>query len=92
MSRENRSLRQRIRSLEHRLEEALRAGKRQAAPFSKGAPNSQPRRPGRKSGNSHGVHAHRPAPKHIDEVIDVPRPPRCECGGAVDRTGAHYNQ
>lgn len=84
MSRENRSLRRRIRGLERRLEEALRAAKRQAAPFSKGAPKRDPRRRGRKSGQNHGVHAHRPPPRRIDEIIDVPRPQRCACGGAVE--------
>ena len=34
-----------------RLEEALRAGKRQAAPFRKGPPKPKPQRPGRKAGD-----------------------------------------
>ena len=36
------------------LEEARRAGKRQAAPFRKGPPKAQPNTPGRKSGDAHG--------------------------------------
>src|SRR5262249_30191157 len=34
--------------LRRQLDAALRAGKRQAAPFAKGQPNGQPKRPGRK--------------------------------------------
>jgi len=36
------------------LDEARRAGKRQAAPFCKGEPRSDPKRPGRKAGDTHG--------------------------------------
>jgi transposase len=43
LERENERLRQ-------LLEEALRAAKRQAAPFSRQKPKAQPQRPGRKAG------------------------------------------
>jgi hypothetical protein len=36
--------------LRHALEEALRVGKRQAAPFSRRAPKAHPEKPGRKGG------------------------------------------
>src|SRR2546428_14139598 len=45
---------ERLRKL---LEEALRSLKRQAAPFSKGKPKSDPKRPGRKSGGDYGARA-----------------------------------
>ena len=35
-----------------RLDDALRAGKRQAAPFRKGPPKPDPKPPGRKSGDA----------------------------------------
>lgn len=73
--------------LKTELEAARRAGKRQAAPFSKGAPTPQPRRPGRRAGRRHGRHAHRRPPLVIDETIDVPLPQACpDCGGRVTET------
>jgi transposase len=65
--------------LRARLEEARRAGKRQAAPFSKGDPRKDPARPGRKSGEEYGTRAHRPVPDHVDEEIRVPLPEACPC-------------
>jgi len=75
----------RIVQLEQRLEKATRAGKRQAAPFSKRPPKDNPRKPGRKSGDAYGPKAHRPLPEQKpDEVIDVPLPKKCpDCGGDV---------
>ena len=56
------------------LEEARRASKRQAAPFRKGPPKPDPQRPGRKAGDRHGTHGHRPPPlpDQIDEVHEAP--------------------
>jgi transposase len=72
----------RVAALEKLLEEARRAGKRQAAPFSKGEPKPDPKRPGRKAGAAHGPSAFRPPPDHVDEVHDAPLPPACpDCGG-----------
>lgn len=65
--------------LRGRLEEARRAGKRQAAPFSKGDPKKDPAKPGRKSGEGYGTMAHRPVPDHVDEEIRVPLPDVCPC-------------
>src|SRR5215471_9672184 len=75
--------------LRRQLEEATRAGKRQAAPFAKGQPTSQPKRPGRKPGNDYGTKAHRqpPSPELIDEVHEAPLPEVCPgCGGPLDET------
>ena len=85
--RENRRLRRRIERLETQLETAQRAGKRQAAPFSKGEPKAHPRRPGRKAGAAYGPRARRPIPAHVDETIDVPLPAACDCGGEVEPEG-----
>lgn len=88
---ENQKLRARVAELERRLaevlgklDEALRARKRQAAPFSKGPPKEDPKPRGRKPGELYGMHAHRPPPDRVDEVIPVPLPLRCGCGGPVD--------
>jgi transposase len=71
------------------LDEATRAGKRQAAPFAKGPPTAQPKKPGRKPGKDYGPKAHRqpPRPEQIDEVHEAPLPPVCpDCGGPLDET------
>ena len=88
---ENQRLREQLKKaqaeterLRKRLEEALRSLKRQAAPFSKGQPKSNPQRPGRKSGSSYGQRAFRAVPDHVDEQIAVGLPNRCpDCGGPV---------
>ena len=72
--------------LERLLENATRAQKRQAAPFSKGTPKQDPQKPGRKPGDHYGPKVHRPLPEQKpDEIIDVPLPEQCpECGGQAD--------
>lgn len=79
-----------IRHLQERLDAAERAGKRQAAPFSKGPPKQRPKKPGRKSGPDHGKHGHRlaPPPEQVDEeVLDAALPSECpECHGPVQET------
>jgi transposase len=75
--------------LRRRLDEATRAGKRQAAPFAKGQPADQPKKPGRKPGRDCGPKAHRqpPSPEQIDEVHEAPLPDACpDCGGPLDET------
>jgi len=70
-----------------KLESLVRGGKRQAAPFSKGPPKAEPKRPGRKAGDDYGTHQRRAVPAHIDEVLEAPLPSRCPfCEGAVDET------
>ena len=79
-------LQQTVAELLKRIEELERSGKRQAAPFSKGEPKKNPKKPGRKSGDAHGKHAHRepPRPAQVDETLDAPLPEHCPgCGGVV---------
>ncbi len=45
----------RLAALEAKLAALARAGKRQAAPFSKGPPKPDPKTPGRKAGDDYGV-------------------------------------
>ena len=81
--------------LKHELDLARRAAKRQAAPFSKGAPSPSPRRAGRRPGRHHGRHRHRPRPPCVDEVIAVPLPAACpHCAGPVHatRVAAQYQE
>jgi transposase len=92
LARENERLRARVGKLEGQLEEARRAGKRQAAPFSRGEPKTAAGRPGRRSGEQHGKHGHREPPGEVDEELDAPLAPRCECGGEIEheRTASQY--
>lgn len=80
----------RIGKLEALVEELLRRGKRQAAPFSKGAPKTDPKTPGRKSGQQYGSQAGRPAPRHVDRRVEVQCPLWCldpACGGRTRLRG-----
>lgn len=81
LRKENERLREELKKKDAQIEELLRGLKRQAAPYSKGAPQPHPQRPGRKPGRAYGQKGHREAPRHIDEVYDVPLPARCpHCG------------
>jgi transposase len=84
-----RNLQAEIERLRRQLDEATRAGKRQAAPFAKGQPKLKPRKPSRKPGKDYGAKAHRqpPSPEQIDEVHEAPLPHVCpDCGGPLDET------
>ena len=71
-----------VNKLSAALEAAQRAGKRQAAPFRKKEPKAKPKKPGRKSGDDHGLHATRTPPERIDETFEAPLPKSCpQCGG-----------
>jgi transposase len=81
--------------LRAQLDEARRAARRQAAPFTKGKPASRPRRPGRKPGPEYGVKARRPVPDRVDRVVAVPAPMVCsECGGpaVTERVVCQYQE
>jgi len=74
--------------LRQALEEALRAAKRQAAPFSRRQPKANPQKPGRKAGPEYGRASRREVPERVDEVVEVPLPTQCpHCGGEVEETG-----
>ena len=87
LQRQTERLRREIDRLKKALEAARRAAKRQAAPFSKGAPSPAPRLPGRRRGCRHGAHAHRPVPSVIHERYAAPLPAACpSCGDRLQRT------
>jgi transposase len=94
VERERDRLRQENEKLKKQLEEAQRAAKRQAAPFSRGTRNTDPKPPGRKPGSAYGQHRRKAIPKKVDEVIPVPAPTQCECGGEleVERTESQFQQ
>ncbi len=94
VERERDRLRQEIEKLKKQLEEAQRAAKRQAAPFSRGTRNTDPKPPGRKPGSAYGQHRRKAIPQKVDEVIPVPAPTQCECGGEleVERIESQFQQ
>jgi transposase len=80
--------RQRLRRENDKLKDALDAARRavyrQAAPFSRGTRALAPKRPGRRAGAGYGAHAHRRAPRHVDETDTAALPGACpHCAGAV---------
>jgi transposase len=86
---ENQRLQRELGEARCSLDAAKRQSKRQAAPFSKGPPKPQPKKPGRKPGPAHGRHGHRlpPSPATVDEVLDAPLPEACpHCGGPLQET------
>jgi transposase len=83
-------LRDENQQLRTQLDDARRAGKRQAAPFRKGPPKAQPNRPGRKAGPQHGTHGHRspPSAEQIDEAHEALLPEACpHCQGRLVEAG-----
>ena len=84
LERERDRLRQQFDRLKRQLDAARRAGFRQAAPFSRGAPKRKPAKPGRKRGTAYGRKARRKKPLRIDKQLDAPLPAHCPgCGGDV---------
>ena len=80
------ALQRRVADLEKRLDALERTSKRQAAPFSKGDTQAQPKKTGRKAGKKYGQHAHRPPPppQDIAETLDASLPDACpHCGGDI---------
>jgi len=71
--------------LRNQLEQSQRAGKRQAAPFRKGPPKPNPKTPGRKAGDNHGRHGHRPPPppEQLNETLEAALPATCPCCGGT---------
>ncbi len=95
LEKERERLEEEIKRLRKELETAQRATRRQAAPFSRGLPQSHPKTPGRKSGAAHGPHHRRPTPDHVDEEITVLAPAQCPaCGGplTVERVESQYQE
>ena len=84
---EQERLRQENDRLKRQLQEAQRAQKRQAAPFSRGRRKANPKPPGRKSGAAYGQRYCKTIPEQVDEVIAVPLPARS--AGSIS-TGISY--
>lgn len=86
LERDNQKLQARVAELEGKVAAERRAGKRQAAPFSRGERKTDPAKSGRKPGQAYGTKARRlpPPPERVDEVVEVGLPECCpDCGGQV---------
>jgi transposase len=78
------ALEREVAQLKAKLEQAHRAGKRQAAPFRRRKRKTNPKKSGRKPGHPP---AHRPIPEQVDVEVDVPLGFCPHCGGDVDEQG-----
>jgi len=66
-----------------------RVAKRQAAPYSKGEPKTEPEKPGRKSGKNYGRRGRRERPEQVDRTVRAELPdscPRCNSSVKFERT------
>jgi hypothetical protein len=80
-------LERRVQELLYALEEPQRAGKRQAAPFSRRWPKAHPAKAGRKARPNYGCRCHRPLAAGIDETLEAELPGCCpRCGREVAET------
>jgi transposase len=80
------ALQQEIKDLLRKLAEAMRAARRQAAPFARRLRQKHRRKPGRKAGH---VGAHQAIPDHVDEEIFEPLKGCPCCGGTVEDVADH---
>ena len=79
-----------IKELRKQLAEAKRAGKRQAAPFSKGGQTDKPKRPGRKPGIGSFSYRKPPSPDEVTEPpvdVEVAGDSCPGCGGRLEYEG-----
>ena len=85
----NQELQDRIQKLEEQLIKSRRAGKRQAAPFSRGKKKAKPKKPGRKKGHPG---AKRERPENVDRTLEAPPLTGCgECDGDLVGKKKHEN-
>jgi transposase len=90
LKQEQERLRQENERLKRQLEDVQRANKRQAAPFSRRRRKENPKKPGRKPGSAYGQRYNKAIPDKVDEVIPVPAPTQCECGGKLEVERIEY--
>jgi transposase len=87
LEREIERLKQENERLRRELEKALRAAKRQAAPFGRRNLKANAEKPGRKPGACYGRASRRPVPEQVEETLEAPLPAQCpHCHGPVSQT------
>lgn len=78
-----------LRKTQQDLQEAMRAARRQAAPFARGTPKERPKKPGQKRGHAP---AWRRPPAQVDETIELTmdRCPACKAFVKSDRVDEQF--
>ena len=91
LRKENAELRKENAELRAQLDELKRSKKRSAAPFSKGRPKANPKKPGRRKGKGDFKRREAPTVLPDDQVVELKAPlpdesrERCpQCGGALE--------
>jgi hypothetical protein len=79
-----------LKAQQAEIEKHRRAGKRQAAPFSRGKKKGKSKKPGRKPGEGPFTNRQPPAPDDVTEHIDVPSCDSCPDCGSSDLELSHY--
>jgi hypothetical protein len=83
------TLHEKVEQLEQELEQAKRAGKRQATPFARKKRAAKPKRPGRRKGQGKFSYRRKPAPEEVKETKEAPLNGCPECGGALSEGKEH---
>src|SRR5512143_2521452 len=76
-----------IGELRNEIEQLRRGGKRQAAPFSKGKPVQNPKRPGRKSGQGRFARRQAPSTEPTETILAEALGCCPHCGGGLEPEG-----
>lgn len=71
------------------LEAELRRGRRQAAPFARDEPKTDPKPPGRRPGQGRFTYRQAPSEEEIQETVQVPLEACPECGGPLEDRATH---
>jgi len=83
------TLQEENRQLQEQLDEAKRAGKRQATPFARKKRVAEPKRPGRKQGKGRFSYRRKPAPAEVKETKETPLECCPDCGGPLTDRKEH---
>ena len=83
------TLQEQVRHLHKQMEEATRAGKRQATPFARKKRVAQPKRPGRKKGQGRFSYRRKPAPEEVTETKEASLACCPECSGSLTERKEH---
>ena len=84
-------LQQRLADLESALQQALRRGNRQAAPFGRDASKPDPQKPGRRAGQGPFTFRQAPPEQTIKETLEAPLPHCPHCFGPVSDLRTHQH-
>jgi hypothetical protein len=83
------ALQEKVQQLGEELEQAKRAGKRQATPFAREKRAAKRKRPGRAKGQGKFTYRRKPASEEVKETKEAPLDCCLECGGALSERKEH---